>query len=257
MPTLITRPAFSELDRCYIGSRNVVQEGALTASSEDADKPATNVASFNVADHWLATGTGIVTLTLTLPRALRCGIWGAAGHNLENGGAVELQSSTDGQTFTTISAQAPAYRHSFARAFDSVLARWWRLRFVVARAPRLGLWWLGPAIQMPQAPAPGFEPPHHAPDNKVLNNDVQGGNFLGRSLLRVGGRTSMRWPSVPMAWYEDNWRPLLDHMQTKPVALVWDSTKPHDGAICQSMNAPKAATLSSGFAGLALDVTLI
>lgn len=224
-------------DHCYLGLTNEVESATLSATSEATDHEVELVQTWTTFDTWASSGAGGDTITIDLGSAKAIDAWGLAGHNLDVAGDVDVESSTDNVTWTPRASYTATDTRSVFRVLSApVTARYWRFIFEGAAQVYVGHVYLGAALQLPKAPDPDFTPPYWDDDDEVMNNQTEGGAFLGRSLIRRGGKTDATWSFVEATWVRTNWRAVLDHVRLNPFYFAWaadgDATHEIEAALC-------------------------
>lgn len=227
----------------YLGYDNAfLRAGAVaSADAEDAGFPASNAVSWLITGGgWRASSVTDVTLNLTLPAAEMLNSFALYKHNLGTLGGitVKLQHSSDGVIWVdfTGSAQIPADDGCIFFIGAATTARYWRINFAnipVASTLILGQAFIGSSLRMFNAPEPGFTPPQFALNNKYISSRADGGDFLGRSLIRKGAKMSFNNSIVHKDWMRDNWAAVMAAIEKTPFYYAWDSTNyPDEVAFC-------------------------
>jgi hypothetical protein len=209
------------------------------ASNEDAGFPG------SLAFNWLTYGGGWRTsvagenlLTASSLQAESVSSYALFKHNLGDiDGSVKLQYSDDGVTWADVggSEMFPANNNTIFFNFTITVHAFWRLRFDVPATKTLivGQAFIGPTLQMFGGPETGFTPPNLAFNDKFINSRADGGDFLGRSLIRKGAKTGFNVSAVPAAWVRTTWEPFLQVAQLQPFYFAWNSLEfPTEVAYC-------------------------
>lgn len=226
----------------YLGYDNaLLRSGAVVVGSvEDAGYPASNAASWLITGGgWQATATE-VNLALTLPAAESLNSYALYKHNLGDlgGVTVKLQHSDDGAAWTdyTGSAKTPGDNKAIFFIGTPQTALFWRLNFtglLAAETLIVGQAFIGSSLQMFSPPEPGFTPPELALNNKYITSRADGGDFLGRSLIRRGSKMAFSNSIVHKDWVRANWQALMAAIEKTPFYYAWDSANyPTEVAFC-------------------------
>ncbi|MBA1446178.1 MAG: hypothetical protein FE835_15000 [Gammaproteobacteria bacterium] len=97
---------------------------------------------------------------------------------------------------------------------------------MTSRTPSfLGVLAFGAALKLPAGMHTGFQPPHLNRNTKYLNNVSEGGQFLGRSLLRSGNDGRVDLSFLPASWVQMAWPTLALALETKPFFFCWDYSR--------------------------------
>jgi len=227
----------------YLGYDNAyLRAGAVvSADAEDTGFPASNAASWLITGGgWRASSVTDAKLNLTLPASESINSFALYKHNLGTLGGitVKLQYSSDGVTWFDYpgSAQIPADDDCIYFIGDPQSARYWRIDFAnipVASTLIVGQAFIGLSLQMFNPPEPGFTPPQFALNNKYISSRADGGDFLGRSLVRKGAKMSFTNSIVHKDWMRANWADFMAAVEKTPFYYSWDSTNyPAEVAFC-------------------------
>lgn len=227
----------------YIGYDNLyLRLGAVAvASAEDAGFPASNATRWpTYGGGWQSSVVATTTLTVTLLSAENANSYGVYKHNLGDIGAtVKLQSSSDGISWTDLAGSEKTPGDNKAIFFVNVTpvsAKFWRIHIVglgSGETLKIGHAFVGNSLRVFSPPLPGWTPPNLAKNDDYINSRSDGGEFLGRSLIRKGNRTGFQIQNVLEGWVRANWEPLLDAIQEHPFYHAWDvDAHPNEVAYC-------------------------
>lgn len=226
----------------YLGYDNaLLRSGAVvTASLEDVGFPVSNATSWLITGGgWQATTTATITLALTLPASESLNSYGIYKHNLGDLSAtIKLQHSSNGSSWTDFTGSEKAVANNKAIFFigTSQSAKFWRLYITGLGAGEtliIGQTFIGDALQMFSPPEPGFTPPELALNNDYITSRADGGDFLGRSLIRKGSKMSFANSIVHRDWIRANWQDVMAAIEKTPFYYAWDSTNyPAEVAYC-------------------------
>lgn len=227
----------------YLGYDSVyLRDGAVVASdAEDVGFPDTNATSWLITGGgWQATADPEINLAVTLPASESVNSYALAKHNLGTLGAtVKLQHSDDGTAWTdfTDSEKLPGDDKVIFFVSDTpVTAQYWRLNFTGLSGGDtliVGQAFIGLSLRMFSPPEPGFTPPELASNNKYISSRADGGDFLGRSLIRRGSKMSFSNSIVHKDWIRDNWQAVMTAIEKTPFYYAWDTFNyPTEVAYC-------------------------
>jgi hypothetical protein len=248
----------------YIGYDSLFLRSAavVSASNEDAGFPVENGTNWlTYSGGWRTSVVGNNSVTATFLTAVAASSFGLFKHNLGDiGGSVKLQYSDDGVSFTDIagSEQIPANNKAIFFVFPEVSHPIWRLLFSGIDALEtliVSQFFIGPALQVFGGPETGFTPPNLAFNDKFVNSRADGGDFLGRSLIRKGAKTGFNVSAVPADWVRLNWEPFLTVAQLQPFYFAWNSLAfPTEVAYCFTEdNVAKPTYQSAAHLNIRLD----
>lgn len=244
-------------------------DASVTASSADADQPIENAIS------WPTYGGGWRTSTLgdhearigfDVVKTAQC--FAIHKHNLGTLGiTIKLQSSSDAISWTDVtgSEQNPADDKTifWIDVTGTTSDRFWRLLFTghTSGIMRIGQIFIGPVLRNFNPPGIGWSPPNFAINNMYVNSRSDGGDFLGRSLIRRGSKTRFRMEPVTEEFVRDEWEPFMVAAEEHPFYFSWDAVNfPKEVAYCyvdKKIEIPKYISpkhLSASLAFVALQV---
>lgn len=248
----------------YIGYDSLClrSDAVVSASSEDVGFPVENATNWlTYFGGWQTTIVGDISLTCTFLTAKAASAYGLFKHNLGDiGGTVKLQHSDDGVIFVDVagSEQTPANNKTIFFVFDVESHPVWRLFFTGVGSGEtltVGQAFIGPTLRLFGGPETGWTPPNLAFNDKFVNSRADGGDFLGRSLIRKGSKTGFNVSAVPASWVRDNWEPFLIVANEQPFYHAWNTVDfPFEVAYCFTEdNVAKPTYQSAAHLNIKLD----
>jgi len=228
----------------YIGYDNIfLRAGAVvSASAADVGFPETNATSWLITGGgWQATANPEINLVVTLLASENVNGYAIFKHNMGTLGGitVKLQHSSDGIAFTDFagSAKVPGDDKAIFFIGDTpVSALYWRLNFtglVAGDTLIIGQTFISNSLRLFSPPEAGFTPPELALNNQFISSRADGGDFLGRTLIRRGSKMSFNNSIVSKAWIRDNWQTVMRAIEKTPFYYAWDSLNfPTEVAYC-------------------------
>lgn len=263
MSIVIAQSAAWQQGSAYLGYDNALLRvgAAVAASLADVGFPASNATSWLVTGGgWRATTSSAITLALTLPASESLNSYGIYKHNLGTLGAtIKLQHSSDGAAWTDLTGSEKIVADNKAIFFvgTSQSAKFWRLHITNTANVQtiIGQAFIGAALALTSGPETGFTPPNLALNNDYITSRADGGDFLGRSLIRKGSKTSFSNSLVHRDWVRTNWQTVMEAIEKTPFYYAWDSTNyPAEVAFCyieRNIQTPKY--VNSLFFSLSLE----
>jgi len=221
----------------YIGYSNLLEltAGTVTASSEAAGYAKENAFDWLTHDFWKPSSV-TAYLNLDAGSSVTADYFAVAAHDLgDNAATIGLEYADDSgysvnltDAFTPV---APSNNKPIFRAFTSVSRRYWRVKITGAVAS-LGVVSFGDRLELPRGIAAPFDLITESRESKVLNSKTEGGQFVGRSIIRQGASGSLQLQALTEAWIRSNWPNLSAHMESKPFFLQWDNANyPNETAL--------------------------
>lgn len=227
-----------------IGYDNFVTEDNITASSSLAGFPAESLGNAFTYEIWKPSELP-ATLTIDAGEPVTADYMGLAVHAL-SGCEVMLSYSNDGTSYTEAATAAPVRDSAAMVLFDSVTARYWQITITGwATEPTLladfttrtyelgdyaagetggallGVLHLGQALAMQRGLFQGHTPGRWARTDEIRPSVSEGGQWLGRSVVRRGFQTSYSWSNLKSAWVRDTLTPFIDAAITQPFFIAW------------------------------------
>ena len=206
--------------KAVIGYDNVFTSAAVAASSETDEGPAENAVDGLTYDWWQGEGDPD-TLTVNSGSA-SCDYLAIAAHDLGTQSAtITLQGSADGAAWVTVAGPySPTDDTPWLWRFTQATYAYWRIS--VAGGPcRIGVVNAGVAMVLPEGVYAGHAPASLNRKPKLLNNDSEGGQLLGRSIIRSGATSEIVQERVSTTWVRDTWQPFARFAETRPFFYAW------------------------------------
>lgn len=227
----------------------------VVASKEDVGFTAANGVSWPVySGGWQATAvdTSDIILTVTLPAAAIGNSYALHKHNLFDLGATcKLQYSSDGSSWTDMAGSAftPGDNKTIFIVGTAISQKFWRIvisGLVASDVLKIGQAFIGNSLLVFSPPEIGFSPPNIALQNEFISSRSDGGDFLGRSLVRKGSEGMFTITNVREDWVRTNWIPFMEAAEKHPFYHAWDtSTFSREVGYCyveKTIDIPKYST---------------
>lgn len=205
-----------------IGYQTITRTGTLTASTAAALHPAYAAGLPNTYESWLGTA---------VPSWLQCDngspadvdYCAIAAHNLGTlGNTFKFQHSADGSSWTDATPELTVPDNTPIMVFfGEVSARYWRLQILSGASPKIGVWYAGKSLAMQRAIYSGHTPITLSRMTVVRSNMSEGGQFLGRYIVRTGVETTASFQHLTAAWYRAYFDPFVLSARTMPFFFAW------------------------------------
>jgi len=206
-----------DLDHARIGYQNLTYGLTPTASTSAAGFPAIAATYPTTFEFWKPTALP-AAWGIDFGSAKTVDYCGLVGDL--NGATVEIQSSSNFSTWTTRGTIGPTTDRINMALFLPVEARYWRLLVTVA-IPSIAVVYLGQALAMQRKIYQGHTPLTLSRMTELSNNMSDGGQYLGRSVIRKGAQTSCDWSHLTADWYRANFDPFVKAARTAPFFIGW------------------------------------
>lgn len=220
----------------HVGYNDLSNDATITASSAATDWPVDGLKTWLPKDRWKSADSTNQAITVDLGSQKTVNSIGLYKHNLGTIGAtLTFQYSSDGSSWSDARSQlAPSDNSTIFRVFDSRDRRYWRVKIDgISDQAVIGVLFVGESMRWHSGVQDGFAPPGLDFNDDILNSQSQGGEFIGRRVIVLGGRTELvlRW--APPSWVRNTYRPFLDHARVKPFFLGWNvENYPQEVAYC-------------------------
>jgi hypothetical protein len=188
-----------------------------TASSSAAGRPAIAATYPTTYEYWTPT-TLPATWSVDLGSAKNVDSIGMVGDML--GCTVAVQYSTNNSTWVTVDTRTVVTDRINMFLFLSVSARYWRVS-VSVQIPRISVIYIGTALAMQRPIYQGHTPLTLSRTTDLSNNVSEGGQYLGRSIIRTGAESSAAWSNLRADWYRANFDPFVRAARTAPFFFGW------------------------------------
>ncbi|MET4315877.1 hypothetical protein [Bradyrhizobium sp. RT4b] len=213
------------LDHPIIGWHNVVTAATVTATREDPNYPATNLA--NPATHleWRSSEDDLQYLTVTTNETDPIDYLAVARHNFSSYAIpTAVEGFIDG-VWTEIVEEVmlpddgPVLYRFEAQSLSQI-----RLRMSVAsdlRLPRAAVLYVGKLLVVERKVYAGHMAITDGIKVNVANGRSETGNFLGRIVLGEWRETSIPLSLISPDWFRAYMRPFLDEGRDLPFFFAW------------------------------------
>jgi hypothetical protein len=263
---LVLSPGDESLLTPIIGYHNLVSTGAVTATSEDADHPASNLANPSTALRWYAEEEGSPLgppaadqyITLTIDYVDGVDYLAIAVHNLGSGqNTVSVEGSTGGspEWFELVEESIQATDDPIIFRFTPQSLTGIRLRIQAgATTPFVAVMYVGKLLVLERGTHTSHTPINLGRSTRIMNGTSETGNFIGRVVLSEMRKASFALQRLRAVWYRASFDPFVVEAQEAPFFFAWKPTEfPNDVGYC-TLSADPAPTRDFGTG--TMDVTL-
>lgn len=250
------------LTHARIMYQNLIPASTVSATTQSAGFEADAVQSYDTYDRWLPTEIP-ATITFKFTKTETLDYVFIASHNLgTSGAALVVEHSPDGTTWTeALPERIPGDNTPLAFLFDEVEALYMRIRITSAQSiPRLGVIMAGKALAMERPIYQGHSPITLSRQTEIRPSRSEGGQWLGRSVIRRGFGTAYDWKNLSASWYREFFDPFVQAAQVQPFGIAWrPATYPSEVAYAwtegdiQPSNSGPRDLMSVGFSVTAHD----
>jgi hypothetical protein len=213
--------SFANPERPRIGYANFFRDGTVTASSEATGHPKELAFDGFTYDAWQSTGGATEWLKVQLPAAQTASYMAVFGDLA--GCQLTPQRSTDGASWTNLDGAytAPDGRPTVWE-FADVSDVYWRLLIENATgALSVKAIHVGPMLVLDAGLPTSWMPPTLNEDIAYTNTISEGGQILGRNIVRRGAITDVESRNVDYTFARNEWAALMDVADLYPVFFWW------------------------------------
>jgi len=227
-----------------IGYENLLEDGTTTGDGSGA----ANAYDWLTYDVWTTeAASGYLENTPGGTQTVDYMAW--AGHTIfSQTGAIKLQYWTGAYTDVPGSSVTPTSDAPGMVVFPPVSST--KFKVVVSgldAAATIAVVSIGTALELERGAQAGFVSPQFGRRDKILNATAQGGQLLGRSLIRTGVAGSLSLAHLTESWvriHMDDW---ITHSRTKGWFLLWNgAAQPNEVAYCWTTGTPVPAYEAPG-----------
>jgi len=250
---LVLSPVGESLVTPIIGYENIVTATAITATSEDADHPASNLATPSTALRWVAEQEGSPLgppaadqyLTLTIDQVDDVDYLAVAVHNLGSGqNTVSVEGSSGGspEWFELVQESIQPNDDPIVFRFTPQSLTGIRLRIQPSQAttpttPYVAVMYVGKLLVLERGTHAEHIPINLGRKTRVMSGMSETGNFLGRVVLSKSRATSFSLKLLRATWYRANFDPFVVAATELPFFFAWKPTEfPSDVGYCVLTN---------------------
>lgn len=204
----------------------------ISATTEDPEYPASNVANFSTAQGWKAlTPSPAVDnyLTVITGTAELVDYLGVAGHNFGTAGCTV---SVEGQSYASPLPAWVELASTTPTDDEPIVFRWTpqqlyavRLKVTTGSVPaECGILYVGRLLLMPRSLPTGgrFTPFPFGRRVNAVDGFSQGGSYLGRVIISEHEESEIAFEYLDASWYRTYFDPFVEAAVTRPFFLAWD-----------------------------------
>lgn len=253
---LALTPADIPLNTPVFGWESIATAGTVSATSEDADHPASNLSNLSTALRWIAQEEGSPLgppaadqyLTVTISQVDPVDYLAIAVHNLGTGqNAVSVEGSTGGspEWFELVQESIPANDDPIIFRFTPQSLAGIRLRIQPSAAaepttPYVAVLYVGRLLVCERGTSVDHVPINLGRTSNVQTGKSATGNFLGRIVLSEARSTSFALKMLRETWYRANMDPFVSASKEDPFFFAWKPQElPNDIGYCAMTNDPQ------------------
>lgn len=222
---------------------NQVANATVTPSTEAAGFDGDNTISGLTYNFWKPTA---MPATIEYDNAAftavdACGI---AAHNLGSQGCGVTVQYWDGAAYQDIDTFYPVDDSAILFLFTLQAATKYRLSIVGDSVPSIGVVYFGKRLEVTRRVYGGHTPIVFSNNNTIRPNRSEGGQWLGRSVVRTGASVGIDFNNIEASWMRENWKDFVDGVVTNAFFMAWRPTAyPQEVGFCWTSNDVRASNL--------------
>ncbi|MHC2315145.1 hypothetical protein ACVIHC_002191 [Bradyrhizobium diazoefficiens] len=218
--------------------QNLLENGTVVASSEDAAYPVANSFDWITSDYFRPTAGGTINIDLTLSEAASANYFAFFNQNLYSlSGTIKLQWWNGSAYVDCFSAVSPTSNAPSVTFFPQQISTKWRVVITCASVFAISMLSFGTSLDLPYGMYLNWTEPQLANADEYLNSESDSGEFLGTSRISKGIKTTLELQGATDAWIRTNWVPFIS--RAKPFWFLPNyETYPSEAALCKFDGAP-------------------
>jgi len=216
-----------------IGYNSVIRNALAEASTEVEGNEADAVLNSLTWDSWVPT-TLPATLEFTLGQAASVNYLGIAAHTLYEDGCSFALDYWDGLNWIEIQDETAAEDTApIILLFDTVTSDKFRITITGTTPPAISVVYLGIVLEVAQRLYQGHSPVNLNEKTVIRPQKSEGGQFLGRSVIREGAQTTIAFSRLTASWVRSFYKPFQDSAIKYPFFFAWRGEDfPSETAYC-------------------------
>ncbi len=215
------------LKKAHIGYTTVGTDTNMTANSEAAGYPVTNLSNPLTTHRWKPTVLP-ATVTIDVTTAQDLSFMGIASHTLSDRECVvDFQYSTNGgSSWDSLGTTGPGDNKPIMYIFEESAALW-RMRITrdagstQTEMPSIGVFWVGQALVMERGLYQGHTPITMSRQTTRTTNRTEAGQYAGNSIKRQGVNGSYDWNNLTASWVRQYFEPFVKAVRAAPFFIAW------------------------------------
>lgn len=195
---------------------------SVASSSEVSGYEDDNVLSENTYEWWQPSSLP-ATLTFTLSGAKNVDYVGIAAHTLGQNNCEVKWQYWNGSSWVDLMDETISNDEPIMGLFASVSATQFRLRILSGdNEPLVGVLYFGEVMESQRGIYVGHSPISLSKRSIIRPNRSEGGNWLGRSVIRQGAATNIELNNLTADWVRSDLKPFIESAALYPFFFAWN-----------------------------------
>ena len=207
-----------------IAYQNFVSSATLTASSAATGFAANNLKNPLTWNFWRPSSV-TATMEFNLGAVRTVDYCGIAAHNCGTKGNTITLEYWDGDSWVTIDTHVPTDDSVILFLFDPILAQVFRLSISGGTAPTISTVYMGQALVSQRSMYVGHTPITLNQKHVVRPQRSEGGQWLGRSVIRQAAQANIALKHLTAAWVRTYLEPFIESAVNYPFFFAWRPTE--------------------------------
>jgi hypothetical protein len=209
------------LTHSRIGYDTFTINGTATASTSSTTFPEDAPLNSLTYEYWRPTAMP-ATWTLDAGSSKMANYFGIGSHSLgSSGSSITIASSPDNTNWTTIDTLTPTDDSPIMFLFANRTARYWRLSISGIVVPSVGVIYVGPVLEMIRPCFAGLSPINLSRVTVMRPNKSEGGQWIGRSVIRSGSTMKVQYNNLGGDWYRSYFDLFVKRAIYAPFFFAW------------------------------------
>lgn len=194
--------------------------GSATASTSATGYPASAPLNPLTYEFWRPTAMP-ATWTFDAGLTVSVNYIGIAAHTFKtNGCTVTIQGSANNSTWVTIDSLTPSDNSPIMFLFPPTSYRYWRLS-ISGSVCSVGVVYIGTTLDMIRPCYGGLTPISLSRDSVIRPNRSEGGQWLGRTVIRSGSSMKVGYTNLTNSWVRTSFKNFINDAVLYPFFFGW------------------------------------
>lgn len=243
------------LNHPRIGWQNLLRDAEVTASGQSGQNDPDATQNALTWDFWIPNTLPAI-ITYTLEEARGFDYIGIAAHTLGSDGSTVTLAYHDGADWVDIKAVSPEDDSPILMLFNEIETDRIRLTITGTASPAIGVVYGGVILATQRKIYQGHKPITLSKRTTIRPQRSEGGQWLGRSIIREGAETTIALSNLKADWVRTYLKPFMDSAIKYPFFFAWrGETFPEEVAYCWTeQNIVPTNSGPKDFMGVSFDV---
>lgn len=220
------------LNNPRIGWQNLLREAEVSATGQSGQNAPDATQNALTWDFWIPNALP-ANITYTLEEAADFDYIGIASHTIGTDGATVTFSYHDGSDWVDIKTVSPSDNSPIILLFNEIETDQIRISLTGTANPAVGVVYAGKILVSQRRIYQGHTPITLGKRTTIRPQRSEGGQWLGRSIVREGAETSISLSNLTADWVREYFKPFMDSAIKYPFFFAWRGEKfPEEVAYC-------------------------